>query len=232
MDIALSTNMISVGVDIPRLGLMVVNGQPKSMSEYIQATSRVGRNDVPGLVFTLYNDGKPRDRAHFESHLSWLLAPYREVEANSVTPWSSRSRDKALRAVIVAIGRHRVSGMIQRPALGPDQQTSLEELSVELLNRVRRIDPDESRSTAREIQDFIEMWSARWVSTAGRLQYWNEYKLATSLLMSWETKVTNDAIGGAQLPPEPAPNSMRSVEPEVRFTAIPALRTIAGGNDD
>jgi len=232
VDIALSTNMISVGVDIPRLGLMVVNGQPKSMSEYIQATSRVGRNDVPGLVFTLYNDGKPRDRAHFEGHLSWLLAPYREVEANSVTPWSSRSRDKALRAVIVAIGRHRVSGMLQSPALGSDQQRDLEELSVELLNRVRRIDPDESRSTAREIQDFIEMWSARWIATAGRLQYWNEYNLATSLLMSWETKVTNDAIGGAQLPPEPAPNSMRSVEPEVRFTAIPALRTIVGGNDD
>src|SRR5262249_16434567 len=87
VSVVLATNMIPVGVDIPRLGLMVVNGQPKSMAEYIQATSRVGRGLIPGLIVTVYNAGRARDRAHYESFRTWHQALYREVEAASVTPF-------------------------------------------------------------------------------------------------------------------------------------------------
>ncbi|GAG99338.1 unnamed protein product, partial [marine sediment metagenome] len=110
MDTVLASNMISVGVDIQRLGLMIVNGQPKSTSEYIQATSRVGRG-IPGLIITLYNAGRPRDVSHFEHFKYYHQALYRGVESYSVTPWSSRSRDKALHAVVVSLIRYLVDNM-------------------------------------------------------------------------------------------------------------------------
>ena len=104
LDVILATNMISVGVDIDRLGLMVVMGQPQSTSEYIQATSRVGRR-YPGLVVTMLNAAKSRDRSHYESFRDYHAALYRQVESSSVTPFSARARARALHAVLIALAR-------------------------------------------------------------------------------------------------------------------------------
>ena len=107
VDVALATNMISVGLDIPRLGLMLVQGQPKTAAEYIQATSRVGRDPRrPGLVLAVLNLHKPRDRMHFEQFAHFHASFYRAVEATSVTPWSARALDRALAAIVVALARH------------------------------------------------------------------------------------------------------------------------------
>jgi hypothetical protein len=107
VDVALATNMISVGLDITRLGLMLVQGQPKTAAEYIQATSRVGRvAEKPGLVLAVLNLHKPRDRMHFEQFAHFHASFYRAVEATSVTPWSARALDRALAAVVVALARH------------------------------------------------------------------------------------------------------------------------------
>ncbi len=104
VDVLLATNMISVGVDIDRLGLMAVTGQPKTTAEYIQATSRVGRKH-PGLVVTMYNWMGARDLSHYERFQSYHAALYRYVEAISVTPFSSRALDRGLRGMFAAMNR-------------------------------------------------------------------------------------------------------------------------------
>ncbi len=104
VDVLLASNMISVGVDIDRLGLMVVAGQPKTTSEYIQASSRVGRQ-APGLVVTCFNVRKPRDRSHFERFAAYHESFYRYVEATSLTPFSGPAIDRGLAGMLVAMTR-------------------------------------------------------------------------------------------------------------------------------
>lgn len=129
VDVAIATNMISVGLDIVRLGTMFVNGQPKTTAEYIQATSRVGRDvEKPGLVITLFNIHKPRDRSHYERFPTFHRSFYRSVEATSVTPFSPRALDRALAATLVGLCRQGYSFMT--PSLGAseigDKRTDLE----------------------------------------------------------------------------------------------------------
>ena len=110
IDVLLASNMISVGVDIDRLGLMVVSAQPKTSAEYIQATSRVGRRH-PGLIVEVYNWVRPRDISHYERFAHYHDTFYRHVEATSVTPFSERARDRALRGVLTSFVRQDIPGM-------------------------------------------------------------------------------------------------------------------------
>lgn len=213
IDILLASNMLSVGVDIPRLGLMLVNGQPKSMSEYIQATSRVGRTlDGPGLVITLYNDSKIRDRAHFETFKTWHSALYRSVEASSVTPFSSRARDKALHAPLVALARHKLG--IDKPRISDAQKDHIRrELFDVFKARIESIDKRESASALSELEEFLDYWAMRSEVSF----FWNDKAPNKSLLISAEIEAARLAAGRTAFKSKATPNSVRNVEPASLF---------------
>ena len=158
IDICLATNMISVGVDIPRLGLMTVIGQPKTTSEYIQATSRVGRSKKgPGLVFTIYNCSKPRDRSHFEHFQEYHSKIYSKVEPSSVTPFSPPARERALHAILVGLIRFYSEQNRERPNPFPTKEI-IQKVKDIILRRVSEIDKDEMQKTMEMIETRLEQW--------------------------------------------------------------------------
>lgn len=221
-DVLLASNMISVGVDVPRLSLMVVNGQPKQVAEYIQATSRVGR-DQPGLIAVIYNNGKVRDRSHFETFSTWHQSLYRDVEATSVTPFASRSLDKALHAVLVALVRQRVDGMRNQPKLASLHNPELDEVIRAIKERCRSIDPSEEAKVATKLNELLLQWHAR----SGLQVYWEDYKPdIQSLLMSAEQHAARQAVGARTGLAWPTPNSMREVEPGTPFVLVERLRSL------
>ncbi|MBU3864031.1 DISARM system helicase DrmA [Streptomyces sp. 4503] len=103
-----ATSMFGTGVDVDRLGLMVVHGQPKTTSSYIQATGRVGRG-VGGLVVTFYRASRPRDLSHYEYFTGYHTTLYRHVEPVTVNPFAPRARDRALGPVMVSVLRQAAS---------------------------------------------------------------------------------------------------------------------------
>ncbi len=162
LDVILATNMISVGVDIDRLGLMTVMGQPQSTSEYIQATSRVGRR-YPGLVITMLIAANSRNRSHYESFRDFHAALYRQVESSSVTPFSSQARSRALHAVLVALVRLTVPALRANDSASQvvNMLASVEPAKVAILERVRRVDEQELENTRVELDQIIGKWVSR-----------------------------------------------------------------------
>lgn len=160
VDVLLATNMIAVGVDVDRLGLMAVMGQPQTTAEYIQATSRVGRAH-PGLVAVMLNATRSRDRSHYEGFQHFHSALYREVESTSVTPFSARARDRGLHAVIVALARIMIPAA--RPNEGAGQVEFYEDMlrgrikSI-LLERVAAVTPEETVAVAQAFDEFVNWW--------------------------------------------------------------------------
>ncbi|UQA94073.1 helicase-related protein [Streptomyces halobius] len=154
-----TTNMLSVGVDVPRLGLMLMNGQPKTTSEYIQATSRVGRRHVPGLIVTLFRSSKPRDRSHYESFGVYHRSLYRHVEPTSVTPWSLPSRNRALHAVLTILVRHGIRLDAENKAGDIlDRTAEVARIRDLVVDHVRRADPDEADAAAAQLDSLIVAW--------------------------------------------------------------------------
>lgn len=221
IDIVIASNMISVGMDIPRLGFMIVNGQPKSTSEYIQATSRVGRG-VPGLIFTVFNAARPRDMSHFEHFVHYHETIYRRVEVTSVTPWSSRARDRALHAIFIAAIRHLVPGLAGRfsaAEFDPDDPL-VGQIKDWIVQRAARagaihVSPEDIRD---ELDGIIARWATRARKFRGntKFEYWattrpyDNRPVNPHLMRSAEDPVIDAGVW-------PTPNSMRDVEPSAYY---------------
>ncbi|MGM0578735.1 MAG: DISARM system helicase DrmA [Myxococcota bacterium] len=236
IDVLLASNMISVGVDIDRLGLMVMAGQPKTTSEYIQSTSRVGRDaNRPGLVVTCLNLYKARDRSHYEHFRTYHAAFYRRVEAGSLTPFSGPALDRGLAAVLVAMFRH------WKPELtAPEKAMKVSEYRATVGNQVveaivrrakgtmRQVSQDEAEEMAQTLRERLGKLLDTWeglveaaIEGAGERQYstMDRGSQGRPLLLT-----PNDVLRASEPGGQPAskmdrrflaPTSMRDVEPEV-----------------
>lgn len=213
VDVLATTNMLSVGIDIRRLGVMLMNGQPKTTSEYIQATSRVGRSaSRPGLVVTLLRANKPRDRSHYESFRAYHESLYRNVEPTSVTPWSLASRERSLRAAFVLLVRHGV-GLRRNEQAGdfsaddPLVRRALDQL----VEAARSADPDEAEASERELRRIAREWHehAEVLTERGERLYYRS-RTHAALLKDF----------GAKGEGWPTAHSMRSVDRQVRILAV------------
>lgn len=183
IDVCLASNIIEVGVDIDRLSLMTINGQPKSSAQYIQVSGRIGRktHESPGLVVTLYNPQNSSDKSHYEHFVEYHQKLYSQVEVSSVTPFSRFSINRGLPAILIAYIRQCFSLKETANAPNPDF-FDLEEVKysiVEFYKSVRKkcclVDKSELEYMDEKFNEF--------------------YKLLTSRnYPSWEFKDNNDGF--------------------------------------
>ena len=163
VDAVLTTNMISVGVDVDRLALMVINGQPFMTAEYIQASSRVGRGDVPGIVFANYFRNQARSLSHYENFRSYHESFHRYVEPTGVTPYTHQVRSRALHAALVIAIRHGLRNLCDNKSAGAADFSSpeLQNLTDLLKQRFRKADSDSYAETASHLDGLISDWQDR-----------------------------------------------------------------------
>ena len=213
IDIVLATNMLSVGVDVDRLGLMVVNGQPKSTAEYIQATSRVGRS-FPGLVCTVLTWSRPRDLSHYETFEHYHATFYKHVEAQSVTPFAPRALDRGLMGTMISmlrLGHDQLNPNEGAEEMNDTTRPEVAAVKAMISDRAWKVKGKDAKTdTEMMVADRID----RWVKEANKV----------GRHLGYETRKKKGDVApllkkpGAQAWDEfTVPMSMREVEPGVKL---------------
>jgi hypothetical protein len=212
--------MLSVGIDVPRLALMLMVGQAKTTAEYIQATSRVGRGEVRGVVTTLFRSNRARDRSHFETFRAYHESLYRTVEPTSVTPWSVASRARSLAGALVVVMRHSFGDLsANAEAIRLDLEDERMRASVEravenLRRRVLNADEAEADETIEQVHLLLNEWDRRASLSRGTgVELLYERRPATTATATTAAALLRrfDQPGEGWL----VADSMRSVEPNV-----------------
>ena len=225
VDACLASNIIEVGIDIDRLSLLTIVGQPKTTSQYIQVAGRVGRRwyERPGLIVTVLGPNNARDRSHYEQFRSYHERLYAQVEPTSVTPYSPPVLERALHAVMVAYIRQ----YGDRKASASPLPVPIEELSRlrdQLKERVALIDPNETETFVDKFNQRLHEWQT-WMRT------------------EWDTRSARGDVGlmtiaGSYLPAEdwrftwPTLMSMRNIDAECRAEITRAYLSQTEGDID
>ncbi|SDC77825.1 Helicase conserved C-terminal domain-containing protein [Geodermatophilus telluris] len=230
IDVVLSSNMLSVGIDIPRLALMLMVGQPKTTAEYIQATSRVGRGDNNGIVVTLFRSNRARDRSHFETFRGYHEALYRSVEPTSVTPWSLASRERSLAGALVALVRHSFrdlasdSSAVLMDLDDSRMSRAMDQLVTSFVESVVRSDAAEKEEAEGDVWSRLRDWDRRAALARkenGTLKYERRAQGDNALLKRFGQSGEGWVVG----------DSMRSVEPNVAVEVQEPLQEVDRGED-
>lgn len=209
IDVLLASNMISVGVDVARLNLMMLQGQPKSVSEYIQASSRIGRSN-PGLAITLYDASKSRDRSYYEQFHAFHESFYKFVEPTTVTPFSAPARERGLHAVIISALRQSVASLNgdddATSIIDPAIEDDIEKIACFIYERVKeqnQYNPegmiDNSSEIKEQILKIIDFWKHK-ATNSENLKYGDKYiavdgpSSAERVLKRYEDSGKDDSI--------------------------------------
>jgi hypothetical protein len=223
VDLCFATNMISVGLDVGRLGLMVVNGQPKTTAEYIQATSRVGRGKAKGIVFVVYSTTKPRDRSHYENFAMYHKSFYQDVEPSSVTAFCRQVRDRALFGTLIGI--YQSVDQDDQAFLRPEEE-AFSTAEKEIIDRVEKVDSPEVEGTKRDIHEISKRWKS------SDYDRWSELKPEgldpqTPLMHPTGAKTSEDWSGGTF----EVPTSMRNVDAQCKVRIIGSYSDYGEGEE-
>lgn len=236
-DAILATSMLQVGVDVTRLGLMLVVGQPKNTAEYIQASSRVGRDPHrPGLVVTLGNWARPRDLAHFEQFRHYHETFYAQVEALSVTPYSVTSLERGLDGVLVSAARvlHAIDPSGLSPEFGAGrievERDAVVRLIDVLVERMKRASGEEAAERAKQrLDNRLDQWINRRKHLAKLLKslvyerVTDEGKQGPLVIGAENAQDVGDSKDAA---PFVVANSMREVQPEINLLVSPVAERL------
>jgi hypothetical protein len=156
----ISTNMISVGIDVSRFNTIVINSMPRNIAEYIQASSRVAR-DEDGIVFTVHHPFRSRDISHYQKFKEFHEKFYSYVEPISVTPFATKALDRYLAMYAAVIIRH-------NQELGLMNNESAKDIDwdkIEIIKHIIRTEIQEVQNNGVKLDEYLQQRAAGVKST-------------------------------------------------------------------
>ncbi len=237
MDAVFATSMFGTGVDVDRLSQMIVHGQPKTTSNYIQATGRVGRKKG-ALVVTFLRSTRSRDLDHYEFFTGYHRALHRHVEPLTVFPFSPGAVNKGLLPVMIAVLRNGMSinnipinsdwaaedqykAMVSGSRRMATERQNSKELD-EILKAVKKRNdsqPEDRIQPDKDVTGILNALISSWEIKAKKIKDLYYYERAFGRIPKKHVVLGDEKHKQAGLSSvnENTPNSLRDVESSMRF---------------